>query len=241
MATPASYIICGTPRTGSTFLCSLLTSTCVAGRPESYFREPDEHRWAERFGVHLRDGGTAAEYAKFVAGARRTGSTPNGVFAARVMWGTMDRLVDGLHPHRGSRRDIVILADAFGPLRFVHLGRSDVVAQAVSWARSEQTGVWQHGDVASCEATYDPVQIAHLVGTIRDHELAWRDWFSAQGIVPLELTYEHVIDAPRDAVVQVLRLIGAELPNRWVPTSPHHRQADALNAGWIARFHASNT
>jgi LPS sulfotransferase NodH len=45
------YLLCGTPRTGSTLLCNLLASTGVAGRPESYFREPDEPMWAKRFGV----------------------------------------------------------------------------------------------------------------------------------------------------------------------------------------------
>ncbi len=43
---PRSYVLCGTPRTGSTLLCSLLCSTGVLGRPESYFREPDEVAWA---------------------------------------------------------------------------------------------------------------------------------------------------------------------------------------------------
>ena len=37
-----SYIICSTPRTGSTLLCSLLRATNVAGIPESYFRSQGE-------------------------------------------------------------------------------------------------------------------------------------------------------------------------------------------------------
>jgi len=48
---PRSYVLCGTPRTGSTLLCGLLRSTGVLGRPESYFREPDEVAWAARFGL----------------------------------------------------------------------------------------------------------------------------------------------------------------------------------------------
>jgi len=35
-----AYLICGTPRTGSTLLCDLLRATGIAGRPESYFRLP---------------------------------------------------------------------------------------------------------------------------------------------------------------------------------------------------------
>jgi hypothetical protein len=42
-----SYLICGTPRTGSTLLCGLLTATGVAGRPEDGDRISDE--WVPRF------------------------------------------------------------------------------------------------------------------------------------------------------------------------------------------------
>jgi hypothetical protein len=38
---PSPYLVCGTARTGSTYLCDLLASTGVAGHPESYFRETD--------------------------------------------------------------------------------------------------------------------------------------------------------------------------------------------------------
>ncbi|MGZ5376146.1 MAG: Stf0 family sulfotransferase, partial [Solirubrobacterales bacterium] len=32
-----SYLVCATPRSGSTLLCEALKSTGVAGRPEEYF------------------------------------------------------------------------------------------------------------------------------------------------------------------------------------------------------------
>jgi LPS sulfotransferase NodH len=73
---PSSYLICGTPRTGSTLLCSLLTSTGVAGRPDSYFRQPDLNRWAREFGVPIAPDGTF-DYNALVDGAVRAGSTPN--------------------------------------------------------------------------------------------------------------------------------------------------------------------
>ncbi|HMF66717.1 MAG TPA: Stf0 family sulfotransferase, partial [Phyllobacterium sp.] len=38
MPAARSYVICGTPRSGSTLLCDLLESTGIAGRPASYFR-----------------------------------------------------------------------------------------------------------------------------------------------------------------------------------------------------------
>lgn len=86
VTTPAPYLLCGTPRTGSTLLCSLLQSTGVLGRPESYFREPDEVMWAERFGLPT-DGRRVRDYFAFAQAARAAGTTANGVFAARIMWG----------------------------------------------------------------------------------------------------------------------------------------------------------
>jgi LPS sulfotransferase NodH len=229
-------MICGTPRTGSTFLCSLLTSTGVAGRPESYFREQDFRLWADRFGLSAPGDGRL-NYAQLVAGAVRFGSTPNGVFAARIMWGTMKVLVKGLNPDQRSGTDVQILADSLGPLRFVHLRRNDVVGQAVSWARAEQTGVWQDGDVPSAVPRFDLGRLEELVDTIDEHNDLWRAWFVDQGVDLVELTYEGVVKRPRHAVSIVLDAIGAPLPDGWTPASPHRRQADDLNADWLQRFH----
>jgi LPS sulfotransferase NodH len=75
-----SFLICATPRTGSSLLCGLLASTEVAGRPESYFRQPDEPAWASQWGIARADGTFA--YADYVERALAAGRTRNGVFAS---------------------------------------------------------------------------------------------------------------------------------------------------------------
>jgi trehalose 2-sulfotransferase len=237
VAGPLSYLLCGTPRTGSTLLCGLLTATGVAGRPESYFRQPDEPAWARRLGVPVAGDGSF-DYRWFVRAVRVAGSTPNGVFAARVMWGTMQRIVDGLDASP-PRRDLDVLVDAFGPLRMVHLRRDDVVGQAVSWARAEQTGYWQEGDRSSAQARFDFGQVADLVRTIREHNAAWSTWFAEQGVEPHSVTYEEVTGNPRQAVHEILEHLGIELPTTWRPAARQRRQADALNADWIRRYRAA--
>lgn len=54
----AAYLVCGTPRTGSTLLCGLLAATGVAGKPESYFRLHDVGSYAEAWGVQAGPDGT---------------------------------------------------------------------------------------------------------------------------------------------------------------------------------------
>jgi LPS sulfotransferase NodH len=232
-------LLCGTPRTGSTLLCDLLASTGVAGRPESYFREPDAQMWADRFGVSAV-GGRPSDYQQFVVAAVRAGSTPNGVFAARIMWGTMRVLVEGLDPRRSRRGDVRVLTDTLGPLRFVHLRRRDVIGQAVSWARAEQSGFWQPGDTRTGEPHFDPDQIGELVERIHSHNAAWSAWFAEQGVKPVDVEYESVVDAPRSTVDLILRAIGAECPAGWSPTVPHIKQADAMNRDWVQRYLATH-
>ena len=89
------YLLCSTPRTGSTLLCGLLESTGVAGHPASYFRRPDEDAFAAQWAIPRPSAGTSG-YADFLNAALATGTTDNGVFAARIMWGTLEELVERL-------------------------------------------------------------------------------------------------------------------------------------------------
>src|SRR5688500_2497602 len=124
------------------------------------------------------------------------------------MWGTMNLLIDGLDPARRGRRDLDVLVDALGPLQLVHLRRDDVAGQAVAWARAEQTGYWHDGDAVSGEPRLDLGQVDVLVNTIREHDAAWRSWFTAQEVEPFVVTYEDLVADPRHAVHRILSSVG---------------------------------
>jgi trehalose 2-sulfotransferase len=237
VATPDAYLVCGTPRTGSTLLCSLLSSTGVLGHPESYFREPDEAAWARRFGLGT-DGLRVHDYNTFVQAARAAGTSENGIFAVRVMWGSLERMIEGLGKS-ADQSDLVALERAFGNLAFLHLQREDVIGQAVSWCRAEQTGFWQHGDMVSRQPHLNVDQMKHLHGTICDHNAAWRSWFDRHRVQPHTVTYEGLVDDPRGTVAAVAAELGVELPPRWQPAPRHHKQADNTSAAWAAALHAA--
>ena len=227
---PRSYVLCGTPRTGSTLLCSLLYSTGVLGRPESYFRELDEVAWAATFGL-ATEGGHARDYRAFVDAARSAGMSNNGVFGVRIMWGSLERMMQGLG-QKSSEPALQILEEAFGPLIFVHLRREDIVAQAVSWCRAEQTGYWQQGDVVTQEPHQDVAQIRLLMETIREHNAAWEAWFDAQGVEPHPATYEQLVGDRRGVIQDIAAKLAVELRSDWRPQSPHRKQADGPNRVW---------
>ncbi|MFR9774879.1 Stf0 family sulfotransferase [Micromonospora sp. MS34] len=234
MADIDAYFICATPRTGSSLLCGLLASTGVAGRPEAYFRVPDEASWATRWGL-------AADwsYDDYVGAALAAGRTGNGVFGAKLMWGTLDRVVEGLaggHPELAGADD-ALLRRAFGRTAFVHLRRDDVLAQAVSWLRAEQTGVWYVGDAGATGRAprYDPGGVDELLRTIEAHQAAWDEWFTAYRITPHRVRYEDLAADPTGVTLGILDALDLALPPGVAVRPRHRRQADALNAEWIAR------
>jgi LPS sulfotransferase NodH len=136
-----------------------------------------------------------------------------------------------------DRREV--FAAAFPDLRVIHLTRRDIVAQAVSWARAAQDGVWHlRGDEArkpAAEPTYDFDFISNLRGLLVDGELGWRTLYDELGLVPHELAYEDVIADPERAVRSVLGFLDLDDS---VPVPPVRLRptADALNVKWVERF-----
>src|SRR4051812_24921822 len=99
-----SYLVCATPRSGSTLVCQALKETGVAGRPEEYFealehsgqpRRPEEYfdgvddpsilNQLSRLGDSgdQRSSSSAwnrTSYDRYLDWALEQGTTPNGVF-----------------------------------------------------------------------------------------------------------------------------------------------------------------
>ena len=158
MAFPArSYLVCATPRSGSTLLCHLLDQSGVAGHPEEYFealrhsgvpRRPHEYFDAERHAnimerLAFREmpDGPAPEpnplwrpdrYDRYLEWALEQGTTENGVFGAKLMWGYLGDFATLLRGIEGNAGRPVpeLLARTFPDLRYVQITREDKVRQA---------------------------------------------------------------------------------------------------------------
>jgi LPS sulfotransferase NodH len=234
-----SYLICATPRSGSTLLCGLLDSSGVAGHPASYFNRKSVNDYADEWRIARPRGGRIDE--AFVRAALAAGRTSNGVFGGRIMAETLPELISGLAAAAPgpAATDVDLLTGQFGRLRFVHLRRCDVVAQAVSWAKSVQTHFWHPGEAVlpgGRDPHYDEELIGRLVATIERAEADWAAWFASHGIAPCEVTYEDLAADPLGTARKVLDYLGLNVPPDRQLVISHHRQADRLNADWISRF-----
>lgn len=241
MTRPAfdSYLICATARSGTTLLCGLLESSGVAGHPASYFNRRALHDYGADWQIaRPRDGRIDEAY---VRAARKAGMTANGVFGGRLMAETRPELISDLAAAEPgpAAGDAELLGNQLGRLKFVHLRRVDVVAQAVSWVKSLQTHFWHSGEAVEPggqDPHYDQELIGRLVAKIETFESDWSAWFSVHGLAPYEVTYEELAVNPVRTARGVLHFLDLHLPPGRELVVGHHRQADQLNATWIESF-----
>jgi trehalose 2-sulfotransferase len=264
-----SYLVCATPRSGSTLLCHLLDQTGVAGHPEEYFedlrhsgrpRRPHEYFDPERHANiierlafrEMPDGTehrphplwTPETYDQYLAWVLERGTTPNGVFGAKLMWGylgdfaTLLRGIDGM----AGLRVPVLLDRAFPGLRYIQITREDKVRQAVSLWRAVQTQAWRRDAAAEARAAAEPVfsfrAINYLVRLLTAHDASWDAYFLGLGIEPLKVTYEELAAAREPVVRRVLGYLGIDAPADLGLEAPRLSvQADELSEEWVRRVH----
>jgi len=203
----AGYIICTTPRSGSTLLCRLLGATGRAGQPDSFYHEPAfMQEWADAWGVAAPGAEPAATRdLDYLRAAIAAGRGDTGLFGMRLQRPHLPRLraaLSRLQP--AAARDVDRLAQAFGQTAFLHLTRLDKVAQAVSLVKARQSGLWHVlADGRELERlgpphppAYDRTAIAQAVHLLTQDDKGWHRWFRAQGVEPLRIPYEDLASDP---------------------------------------------
>lgn len=240
-----AYILCGTPRTGSTLLCDLLTATGIAGRPDSFFMRDIDPVWARELG--LPAAGEPGYDASYLAAVIRAGTGETGMFGLRLMRENLEdmtSLLDRLHP--GLPSDSARIGAAFGRVLFLHLRREDKLAQAVSLIKAEQTGLWHIAPdgrelerlAPPSEPAYDHGRIARKLAELEALDAAWEPWFAREGITPLRIGYEGLSADPAGAVRRICAALGVAEPDPATLRPGVARLADAVSAEWITRFRA---
>lgn len=240
------YIICGTPRSGSTLLCGLLAATKAAGDPDSFFRRQIIDWWAGEWGLPARAAMDAKAFdTAYLKAAIDAGKGGTPIFGLRLMRENLDELsamLDGLFPSLPSDR--ARLERAFGRLLYVHLSREDKLAQAISRVKAEQTGLWHVAPDGTeiervappSEPRYDFDGIHREVVELESYDAAWNAWFDEQGIEPLRVGYETLSAAPAATLARICTALGVPPPDAGDVRPGVARLADATSADWARRY-----
>lgn len=231
-----SYLVCGTPRCGSTLFCEALMNTGMAGRPEEYFLPSNEALWRERWG--------SVTSKNYLAAVMQQGTTPNGVFGAKIMWGYFDHFVSSLQqlPEQKKRERAAhdLMKRTFPNLHYIWIKRRDKVRQAISHAKARQTNVWAVTSETRPLLTKKPVfsfeQIDLMVQELEAQEAAWKNYFLENGIDPFVVVYEDLAARYEEVALEALRYLGvAHEPVKFAP-SRMKKQADEESEVWVQRY-----
>jgi LPS sulfotransferase NodH len=262
-----SYLVCATPRSGSTLLCHALDQTGVAGHPQEYFEalsrsglprrpheyfDPERHaNIVERLAFREMPDGMAKPnplwhpdtYDRYLAWALGEGTTPNGVFGAKLMWGYLGDFAELLRGTEGmgERPLPQLLARAFPGLRYIQVTRENKIRQAVSLWKAVQTQAWKADD--EVEHAVEPVfsfrAINYLVRQLTAHDASWDAYFLGLGYEPLKITYEELAESTDAVVRRVLGYLGIPAPDGASMPAPRLSvQADEMSEEWVQRVDA---
>ncbi|MGU3437922.1 trehalose 2-sulfotransferase [Actinomycetes bacterium M1A6_2h] len=251
---PRSYLVLASQRSGSTLLVESLRATGQAGEPQEFFqylpstsRPPQPRQWFEgvtdesilELLAPLESGTPSTESSEqWRDRILREGRSSNGVWGGKLMWNQTPLLVDRADSllERTGHDLLSAVQDVVGDVVFVHVYRTDVVAQAVSMWRAVQTQVWRgKGDPnKDAAAQYHAGGIAHLLAILESQETQWRQWFSDNAIEPVEVDFADLAADTTSVTARVLTAIG--LDPTLAPPPALQRQGNARSDDWITRF-----
>ena len=284
MTPTRSYLVCATPRSGSTLVCQALKDTGVAGRPEEYFealehsgrpRRPEEYfsgvddpsilNQLQRRGISDEPTPRSplwsrTAYDRYLEWAMEQGTTPNGVFGAKLMWGYLGDFVSLLR-NVPECRDVPLadlLPAVFPDVTFVRVVRANKVRQAVSLWKAVQTATWRQegegdpfagvpedSDVPPYKSFLDehlPAlrfnynAISHLLDRILRDEGRWDAFFEHVRIKPVLVLYENFAADYEASTLNVLGRLGLDPPEGFTVEPRMKSQTDGINDDWARRY-----
>ncbi|MEM9499287.1 MAG: Stf0 family sulfotransferase [Pseudomonadota bacterium] len=245
MTRSGAYIICTSPRSGSTLLCSLLRATGAAGHPDSWFHDPSLQGWAANLGVAPGAATGRALFLSLIEAATRHGCAGGSLFALRLQRQSAPFFLETLRTlHPDAASDTARLQRCFGPTRFIHLTRRDKIEQAISHEIARQSGLWHRAaDGSELERlapdrtpAYDRAALEAQIRTFAAHDRDWCAWFDREGIAPLRLSYDDLADDPDATLRRVLAHLGLDADLAHGVRPGVRKLADATNRIWKERY-----
>ena len=208
----ACYVICTDERSGSNLLCHHLESTGVLGRPFEAFKDKVTV-------AALRRQGPAGLFAHL---SRAT--TPNGVAGFKLFTGHFD-LITGTD-----------WLERLPALQFIYLERRDLLGQAISLVKANQTSSFRASSASVAEPWYDAEAITFALRRLTLAQARWRLFFATNGRHPLHLTYEELCRDPAAAVQSVAGLLHIDVSGIVSSATAMRIQRDEVSDEWRARY-----
>jgi len=215
-----NYIICSTPRSGSTLLAEGLKSTGIAGMPHEYFNVDHKSDYFKRWNFNSNQ-----EYVDLL---KKNRVSDNGVFGLKMHFNQFK-----------TQFNVSDLNDVFRNLKFIFITRSDKVAQAISLEIAVQTNKWSSEFNRENKAEFNYNNIKKKIYDIKKQESDWLNYFKKFNIQPLIVNYEDLEESYEDSIARVLEFLDLKYHKK-IPPMQIKKQRGFKNYFWKKRYRFFN-
>jgi len=227
MGEPRSrYIIAMTPRSGSSYLCDMMTRTGRFGVPGEYLNK--------NFLPKILTAIPADNADDYIHRVFTKKKTRNGISGLKASWFQFEPFFDEV-------KDTEYLKNS----RFIYLRRRDVIMQAISLYKATKTDVFhtnvEHGErqiKALKKLKYDFKGIEKWRQHILRQEQGWDEFFFENRVFPLDLFYEEIEEDILRVMKRIATFVGVIPDNVTMPdkASVFRKVRDHRNIEWAQRF-----
>ena len=189
------------------------------------------------------------------------GTTPNGVFGAKIIWQFIEDFVDHLHDIPGYEKLPApqLLARVFPHLSYIWITRRDKVRQAISYWKALQNQMWigvedwpkallpaqkntpeEHRtpQPPESEVIFDFKTIERLRRDLEEDEVDMQRYFTACKVQPFKIIYEDFVNAYEETVGQVLAYLQIPVSGQLVfGERTLKKQANQQTEEWVQRYY----
>jgi LPS sulfotransferase NodH len=125
--------------------------------------------------------------------------TSNGVYGLKIFPSQHDAISAKVH-----------WSEALPGLHFVHLERRDLLGQAISWWRAEQTSQYRSSHPVRAQPSFVAEEIERCLRAVIREQGRWHQFFARNAVQPLRLVYEDLIFAPQAAAEAIAKMLNIQ-------------------------------
>ena len=220
------FLIAITPRSGSSYLCDVMTKIKLFGVPGEMINQQFIPEIIKKI-----PGRTAEEYIRNVIRSRKT---KNGISGLKASWFQFQGFMEAMDDH-----------SYLSGFKYIYLTRRDLAAQAISLYKATETSVFhtnvQHSEEAITKLRsleYDYEKIKEWYVHIDRQEKGWQAYFYNNRIFPLCLHYEEIDADVFGVLKRIATFVGVDPNNVKIPAeaSVFEKIRDQRNVEWAHRF-----
>ena len=211
------YVICSSPRSGSTLLAETLLRMGI-GKPEEYFNRAIHTGCV----IETRKNFMQPTSLVYIQNIKYE-NTVNGIFGLKTHYSQLARFPEIL----GNFTHI------FSNAKYISVTRRNILRQAISTTRATQTDGWaaQLNQHKRPRFNFFGI-IKHTILNANEIEL-WERFYDAHGITPLRILYEDLDEDYENTIRKVIVFLGV---NGDIPPRPIKKQADAITEAWVEHY-----